>query len=66
MRIAAFSKHFGNIKDPRQSAKISYPLFDVIFLAVCASIRREQKIIAMISPYLEMVLLAGLNVVGEK
>ncbi|HIF9216284.1 TPA: ISAs1 family transposase [Photobacterium damselae] len=38
MSIDAFSKHFGNLKDPRQSAKISYPLFDVLFLAVCAII----------------------------
>lgn len=38
MSIDAFSKHFGDLKDPRQSAKISYPLFDVLFLAVCAII----------------------------
>ncbi|PHJ42244.1 hypothetical protein AK965_07000 [Vibrio sp. PID17_43] len=38
VRSRTFSKHFGDLKDPRQSAKISYPLFDVLFLAVCAII----------------------------
>ncbi len=38
MNIDAFSKYFAIIKDPRQSAKISYPLFDVLFLTVCAII----------------------------
>ncbi|PHM25170.1 hypothetical protein Xbud_03105 [Xenorhabdus budapestensis] len=36
MELDAFSQHFGEIKDPRQSAKISYPLFDVLFLTMCA------------------------------
>ncbi|MDX7990834.1 ISAs1 family transposase [Xenorhabdus littoralis] len=36
MELDAFSPHFGEIKDPRQSAKISYPLFDVLFLTMCA------------------------------
>ncbi|CAM4323818.1 ISAs1 family transposase [Vibrio neonatus] len=34
----AFTKHFSTLKDPRQSAKVSYPLFDVLFLTVCAVI----------------------------
>ena len=38
MSIDAFTEYFGNLKDPRQSAKISYPLFDVLFLAVCGII----------------------------
>ncbi|GAB3522646.1 ISAs1 family transposase [Photobacterium alginatilyticum] len=38
MSIDAFSLHFGDLKDPRQSAKISYPLFDVLFLTICAAI----------------------------
>lgn len=38
MSIDAFSQHFGDLSDPRQSAKISYPLFDVLFLTVCAII----------------------------
>jgi predicted transposase YbfD/YdcC len=38
MSIDAFSLHFEDIKDPRQAAKISYPLFDVLFLTVCAVI----------------------------
>ncbi|USD64186.1 ISAs1 family transposase [Vibrio sp. SCSIO 43136] len=38
MSIDAFSEHFGHLTDPRQSAKISYPLFDVLFLVVCAVI----------------------------
>ncbi|WP_198672891.1 transposase family protein, partial [Photorhabdus sp. CRCIA-P01] len=36
MELDAFSQHFGEINDPRQSAKISYPLFDVLFLTMCA------------------------------
>ena len=38
MSIDAFSKHFEEVKDPRQAAKITYPLFDVLFLTVCAVI----------------------------
>ena len=38
MTIDVFTQHFGSIKDPRQSAKVSYPLFDVLFLTVCATI----------------------------
>ncbi|BDM63905.1 ISAs1 family transposase [Shewanella sp. NFH-SH190041] len=34
----AFSEYFSNITDPRQKAKISYLLFDVLFLTVCAII----------------------------
>jgi hypothetical protein len=32
------SKYFDEIEDPRQAAKVDYPLFDVIFLTVCAVI----------------------------
>lgn len=38
MSIDAFSEHFSKLNDPRQSAKISYPLFDVLFLTICATI----------------------------
>lgn len=38
MSIDAFSQHFGELKDSRQSAKINYPLFDILFLTVCAII----------------------------
>ncbi|WP_311568474.1 ISAs1 family transposase [Photobacterium arenosum] len=38
MHIDAFSQFFSVIQDPRQSAKISYPLFDILFLTVCATI----------------------------
>ncbi|PHM39558.1 hypothetical protein Xmau_02562 [Xenorhabdus mauleonii] len=38
MNIDAFSLYFGELTDPRQSAKISYPLFDVLFLTMCAVI----------------------------
>lgn len=34
----AFLLHFGCLEDPRQTAKISYTLFDVLFLTVCAVI----------------------------
>jgi hypothetical protein len=30
--------HFGNIKDSRQSAKITYPLFDILFVSLCSVI----------------------------
>ncbi|MBC8953674.1 hypothetical protein Xenpb_02415 [Xenorhabdus sp. PB62.4] len=36
MSVEAFSQYFGELTDPRQSAKISYPLFDVLFLTMCA------------------------------
>lgn len=32
MSLDAFSHYFGEIDDPRQQAKISYPLFDALFL----------------------------------
>lgn len=38
MSIDAFSQFFSVIQDPRQSAKISYPLFDILFLTLCATI----------------------------
>ena len=42
MNIDAFSLHFEELSDPRQSAKISYPLFDVIFLTICATITGSE------------------------
>lgn len=38
MPIDAFSLYFADLKDPRQTAKISYSLFDVMFLTLCAVI----------------------------
>ena len=38
MSLDAFSEYFGELKDPRQTAKISYPLFDILFLTLCAVI----------------------------
>jgi hypothetical protein len=38
MTIDEFAQHFTDVKDPRQTAKISYPLYDVLFLSICASI----------------------------
>lgn len=38
MSIDAFSKHFAELQDPRQTAKVAYPLFDVLFLTLCAVI----------------------------
>ncbi|MBM7457270.1 putative transposase YbfD/YdcC [Oceanisphaera litoralis] len=38
MSLDAFSESFGVLKDPRQTAKITYPLFDVLFLTLCAVI----------------------------
>ncbi|QNT07985.1 ISAs1 family transposase [Marinomonas arctica] len=38
MDIDAFSQHFKDIQDPRQTAKITYSLFDVLFLSICSVI----------------------------
>ncbi|PTT47435.1 hypothetical protein DBR09_07295 [Aeromonas sp. HMWF016] len=39
MSIDAFSEHFAELRDPRQTtAKVAYPLFDVLFLTLCAVI----------------------------
>ena len=38
MQLDAFSEFFSDLHDPRQSAKIAYPLFDILFLTVCAVI----------------------------
>ncbi|RUO73176.1 transposase family protein [Idiomarina ramblicola] len=33
MSIDVFAEHFSNVTDPRQSAKVIYPLHDVLFLS---------------------------------
>jgi hypothetical protein len=38
MTIDVFAQHFADVKDPHQTAKISYPLYDVLFLSICAII----------------------------
>jgi hypothetical protein len=38
MHIETFSQHFSAIDDQRQSAKVTYPLFDVLFASLCAVI----------------------------
>jgi predicted transposase YbfD/YdcC len=38
MDIDAIKLHFSIIRDERQSAKIDYPLFDILFGAICAII----------------------------
>jgi predicted transposase YbfD/YdcC len=38
MQLNAFSEFFSDLHDSRQSAKIAYPLFDILFLTVCAVI----------------------------
>ncbi len=38
MQLDAFSEFFSGLHDSRQSAKIAYPLFDILFLTVCAVI----------------------------
>jgi predicted transposase YbfD/YdcC len=38
MYLDEFAKHFGAIDDPRQAAKVSHPLFDIMFLTMCAVI----------------------------
>lgn len=38
MFIDSFKQHFDAINDPRQSAKVTYPFFDVLFGSLCAVI----------------------------
>jgi predicted transposase YbfD/YdcC len=38
VNLNVFSEHFSSIEDTRQSAKVTYPLFDVLFLTLCAVI----------------------------
>ena len=38
MNLSSFQKHFSAIAEPRQLTKISYPLFDILFLTVAAVI----------------------------
>lgn len=38
MYIESFKAHFGAIDDHRQSSKITYPLFDILFGSLCAVI----------------------------
>ncbi|KMJ43316.1 transposase [Xenorhabdus khoisanae] len=38
MYLENFSLHFSEIQDPRQSAKVAYPLFDILFASLCAMI----------------------------
>ncbi len=33
MSIDVFAEHSSNVTDPRQSAKVIYPLYDVLFLS---------------------------------
>ena len=38
MYLDAFTEHFASIEDPRQAVKISYPLFDIMFVTLCGVI----------------------------
>ena len=38
MYLEAFSAHFGQIEDQRQTAKVTYPLFDILFVTFCGVI----------------------------
>lgn len=35
MYIEAFTTHFGELSDTRQSAKVTYPLEDILFITLC-------------------------------
>jgi hypothetical protein len=37
-RLRLLLKHFGEVKDPRDPAKVMYPMPEVLFLVTCASI----------------------------
>jgi hypothetical protein len=36
MQTDSFTIHFSALEDPRQSAKVTYPLFDILFLTLGA------------------------------
>ena len=38
MYLDTFTQHFGSIEDTRQTAKVTYPLFDILFVTLCAVI----------------------------
>lgn len=38
MFIDSFKQHFESVADPRQSAKVTYPFFDILFGSLCAVI----------------------------
>ena len=38
MYIEAFTAHFGELSDTRQSAKVTYPLEDILFITLCGVI----------------------------
>ena len=38
MNTGAFERFFGDLEDPRQSAKVAHLFSDILFLLVCASI----------------------------
>lgn len=38
MHIDTFKEHFQPVQDPRQTAKVTYPLFDVLFGTLCSVI----------------------------
>lgn len=38
MYIEVFNQHFASIQEPRQSAKVIYPLSDILFVTLCACI----------------------------
>lgn len=42
MKINAIKEHFSVIRDERQSAKVDYPLFDILFGSICAVIAGGQ------------------------
>lgn len=37
-RLALLLDHFGVVKDPREAAKVKFPLREVLFLVTCATI----------------------------
>lgn len=42
MKIDTIKEHFSIIRDERQSAKVDYPLFDILFGSICAVIAGGQ------------------------
>ena len=42
MNLETIKAHFSIIRDERQSAKVDYPLFDLLFGSICAIIAGGQ------------------------
>ena len=62
MYLEAFTSHFGQIEDQRQTAKVTYPLFDILFVTFCGVIAGAEG--GLIFATMPSVIMTGLRNVG--